>query len=112
MNPLILKLSQQISAVEKKQKSIIRILLLLLYFRCADQISVGDEVLVQQNSNSIPATVTNVSDLSMQGDCISSILFYISCQQYTFILIILSSLQMQKGMRFCASNIITCLKFV
>ena len=67
MNPLILKLSQQVCAVEKK-KSIIRILLLLLYFRCADQISVGDEVLVQQNSNLIHATVTNVSGLSMQGE--------------------------------------------
>ena len=90
---------------------IIRILL-LLYFRCSDQISVGDEVLVQQNSNSIPATVTNVSGISMQGECISSILFYMSCQRHTFILKILSSLQMQKGMRFCASKIITCLKFV
>ena len=37
-------------------------------YRYADQVLVGDEVLVQGIDNLIPAKVINVSSLNMQGD--------------------------------------------
>ena len=36
-------------------------------FRYADEISVGDEVLVKQKDNFTAAKVNNVSDIMMQG---------------------------------------------
>ena len=38
-------------------------------FRFADQVYVGDEVLVQKNDNLIAAKVISVSSLIMQGYC-------------------------------------------
>ena len=37
------------------------------FSRCANQISIGDEVLVHQNNEMIFAEVINVSSLMMQG---------------------------------------------
>ena len=39
----------------------------MLYIRYADQISVGDEVLVPTNTQMTPAKVTDVSTFNMQG---------------------------------------------
>ena len=39
------------------------------FIRDADQVCVGDEMLVQKNDKLIPAKVINVSSLIMQGDC-------------------------------------------
>ena len=47
-------------------------------YRYADQVLVGDEVLVQGIDNLIPAKVINVSSLNMQGDLCSFIYFAFS----------------------------------
>ena len=47
------------------------------FIRYADQVCVGDEVLVQKNDNLFPAKVINVSSLVMQGDCRFVEFFYI-----------------------------------
>ena len=36
-------------------------------FRHADQVSIGDEVLVEENDDMMPAKVVNVSTLVLQG---------------------------------------------
>ena len=38
------------------------------YFRFADQVTVGDEVLIQMNNYLTPGKVINVSSSDMQGD--------------------------------------------
>ena len=38
-----------------------------IYFRYADQVSIGDEVLVRRNDELIPGNVTNISSFMMQG---------------------------------------------
>ena len=47
----------------------------LLSYRYADQVSVGDEIMVVTNDKLMPTRVTNVSSLIMKGSCISSNLF-------------------------------------
>ena len=39
-----------------------------VYFRYADHVSIGDEVLVEENDKLIPRKVVNVSGLLMQGN--------------------------------------------
>ena len=39
-----------------------------IYFRYADQVSIGDEVLVRRNDELIPGNVTNISSFMMQGN--------------------------------------------
>ena len=40
----------------------------MFLFRFAEQISVGDEVIIPRNDELTPAKVTNVSVIAMQGD--------------------------------------------
>ena len=40
-------------------------------FRYADQLTVGDEVLVQEDNELIPVQVTNISSMTMQGNYFS-----------------------------------------
>ena len=40
----------------------------MLSYRYADQVSVGDEVMVLRNDKFMPAKVMNVSNLIMQGN--------------------------------------------
>ena len=39
-----------------------------LFYRYAEQVSIGDEVLVLENANLTPATVVNITTFNMQGD--------------------------------------------
>ena len=39
------------------------------YFRYADQVAIGDEVLVQGNGEFTPEKVLNMSQSMMEGDC-------------------------------------------
>ena len=41
---------------------------IIFFFRYADQVSVGDEVLVEGNEQLIPAEVINVLTLAIQGN--------------------------------------------
>ena len=40
----------------------------MFLFRFAEQISVGDEVIIPRNDELTPAKITNVSVIAMQGD--------------------------------------------
>ena len=44
------------------------------FFRYANQVSVGDEVMVQRDNSLIPETVINVSNFMLQGYSISTII--------------------------------------
>ena len=59
---------------------------LLFIFRYADLISIGDEVLVQEKAQLIPATVTNVSDFLMEGVYQMYLYIFTSCIIYIYIL--------------------------
>ena len=41
---------------------------ILFYFRYANDVSIGDVLLVQDNKNLVPAKVVDVTDLTMQGN--------------------------------------------
>ena len=54
------------------------------YFRYADQVSVGDELLVKGNGNLMSSEkVVNVSNIIMQGDCSCFIFLYFSSWSHT-----------------------------
>ena len=55
---------------------------IILSIRYADHVSVGNEVLVEENYELIPAEVINVSTLSMQGDCISIHYSFMNCFKF------------------------------
>ena len=42
-----------------------------IYFRYADQVSIGDEVLFSRNDELIPGNVTHISSFMMQGNKLS-----------------------------------------
>ena len=52
------------------------------FLRYGDLMSIGDEVLVQEKAQLIPATVTNVSDFLMEGDIICTSIIDISFSLY------------------------------
>ena len=41
-----------------------------MYFRYADQVSIGDEVLVERNNQLIPENITKISNVKMQGNTV------------------------------------------
>ena len=43
----------------------------LISYRYASEVSIGDELLVKENSKLLPAKVVNMSSFMMEGKCLS-----------------------------------------
>ena len=53
-----------------------------VFYRFADQVSVGDEMLVEVNDEITPAMVTNVSNLILQGKYLERLQYMYPSSKY------------------------------
>ena len=74
-----------------------------MLLRYAEQVSSGDEILVQANDELTPARITDISVLMMQGRCYSLFSFYAMYSLYfpVFLKVFSSENNVSKKVKFC-----------